>query len=241
MRGCCDASFYISPLYKAKPPKICTCYVRGPPRQPLLRRSNLLCVICYQILCLCQIFVVLHLHIDYNKSIMNSPKGFTLIELLVVISIIGILSRIVLASISTARIKSTDTSIQSTLSNMRAQAELYYTYNGKYGVNSLAITSPDNACDASGLSTTMFVITGQGSLSSLLINLKNKVTAVKVACAVFPTTKSASITDWAASAQLKGSNDFWCVDNTGTSKKVLYVTSTLNTPEKAISTSAVCK
>ena len=56
-------------------------------------------------------------------------RGFTLIELLVVIAIIGILSSIVLASLSSARSKGSDAAITSTLSNMRAQAELYYSNN----------------------------------------------------------------------------------------------------------------
>ena len=57
-------------------------------------------------------------------------KGFTLIELLVVIAIIGILSSVVLASLNTARSKGSDAAVKSNISNMRAEAELWYDSNG---------------------------------------------------------------------------------------------------------------
>lgn len=57
---------------------------------------------------------------------MNLKKGFTLIELLVVIAIIGLLSSVVLASLSTARAKAKDASIKSEFAQIRSQAELYY-------------------------------------------------------------------------------------------------------------------
>ena len=59
-------------------------------------------------------------------------KGFTLIELLVVIAIIGLLSSIVLASLSTARAKARDAQRLSDLTQIRNALALYYSTNGSY-------------------------------------------------------------------------------------------------------------
>jgi len=53
-------------------------------------------------------------------------RGFTLIELLVVISIIGVLSSIVLASLNAARAKGAEAALKANLRNMIAEAELIY-------------------------------------------------------------------------------------------------------------------
>ena len=56
---------------------------------------------------------------------MQNKKGFTLIELLVVIAIIGILSGIVIVSMSGAQNTATDATIKSTLGQLRNTAEIY--------------------------------------------------------------------------------------------------------------------
>jgi prepilin-type N-terminal cleavage/methylation domain-containing protein len=56
-----------------------------------------------------------------NRSL---EKGFTLIELLVVISIIGVLSSIVLASLSSARGKARDTAIKMSLVQYKTLLEI---------------------------------------------------------------------------------------------------------------------
>ncbi|MEK7086197.1 MAG: type II secretion system protein, partial [Patescibacteria group bacterium] len=71
------------------------------------------------------------------KKIRIYHTGFTLIELLVVIAIIGILSSVVLASLNTARNKGSDAAIQTDISGIRTQAQLYSNANGNsYGTNS---------------------------------------------------------------------------------------------------------
>jgi prepilin-type N-terminal cleavage/methylation domain-containing protein len=56
----------------------------------------------------------------------GNKKGFTLIELLVVISIIGVLSSVVLASLSSARGKARDTAIRQDVSQMVRLMALNY-------------------------------------------------------------------------------------------------------------------
>lgn len=63
-----------------------------------------------------------------NKSV----RGFTLIELLVVIAIIGILSSVVLASLSSARARGRDAVRQSDVRQLQNALELYYNDANRY-------------------------------------------------------------------------------------------------------------
>ncbi len=129
---------------------------------------------------------------------MRSSKGFTLIELLVVIAIIGILSSVVLASLTTARSRGTEAAVRNELSNMRAQAELFYSSTGNYGTVGTA-----GACSGAG---TLFTTSGTG-LATLIAGLQAK--SVTPSCAASGTPSS----QWSVVAPLNGVN--WCVDGTG--------------------------
>lgn len=61
-------------------------------------------------------------------------RGFTLIELLVVIAIIGLLASIVLASLTSARVKSRDAARAEAIIQIRNAVELYNTDNGHYPI-----------------------------------------------------------------------------------------------------------
>ena len=73
------------------------------------------------------------------RALMNTPRnttgtsrGFTLIELLVVISIIGLLASVVLASLTSARLKARDAKRVSDLHQVTLALELYASTNGGY-------------------------------------------------------------------------------------------------------------
>ena len=125
---------------------------------------------------------------------MNKNKGFTLIELLVVIAIIGILSSVVLASLSGARTKAKIAAVQSTLSSMRSQAEIGVE-NGKYVVNLCASTA-------------------QGGLSTLMLSLANKTSKItSLECGVDAANATTEARRWAVEVQIDGK--WYCADSTG--------------------------
>lgn len=131
---------------------------------------------------------------------MNSKKGFTLIELLVVIAIIGILSSVVLASLSTARDKARDASIKAQLSSLRAQAEIYYDNN----------TSSYGTANACGL--VMFA-------SAEVLAIINKTELDNGTGSV---TCGSNGTAWAVSSPIASTatpQKQFCVDSKGTSKE----------------------
>lgn len=66
----------------------------------------------------------------------SKSKGFTLIELLVVVSIIGLLSSIVFASLNSTRAKGRDAKRLGDLIQIRNALELYYGDNNKYPTTS---------------------------------------------------------------------------------------------------------
>lgn len=81
-------------------------------------------------------------------------RGFTLVELLVIIAIIGILSTIVIVSLSSVNSRGKDAAIQSNLDGVRTQAQLYYNDTGGYGSNAGLVNSTGDC--TTGVAGTVF-------------------------------------------------------------------------------------
>jgi prepilin-type N-terminal cleavage/methylation domain-containing protein len=71
----------------------------------------------------------------------NKKTGFTLIELLVVIAIIGILSSVVLASLSNARIRAKDAARKQHFHELKTALNLYHVDHGNYPPTDINVVS----------------------------------------------------------------------------------------------------
>jgi type IV pilus assembly protein PilA len=135
----------------------------------------------------------------------NRSQGFTLIELLVVIAIIGILSAVVLASLNTARSKGNDAAVQSDLSTVQIQAEIYF---GGVGANTYGTAGATNACNVAG------------SLFAADATIARAITAADTANGAGAVTCNNSATAYAVQAQLlSDTTKYWCVDSGGNAKQ----------------------
>jgi prepilin-type N-terminal cleavage/methylation domain-containing protein len=131
-------------------------------------------------------------------------KGFTLIELLVVIAIIGILSSIVLGNLNVGRARSADAAMLANLSQIRSQAELFFSVNGNYGTVYLS-----GACPT--ISSSLFVAdaTVRRTVESIS-NLTNDV----VYCAA-GSGAGTQADSWAIAGRFSSKPGYGCVDSRG--------------------------
>jgi prepilin-type N-terminal cleavage/methylation domain-containing protein len=137
---------------------------------------------------------------------MKKNSGFTLIELLIVICIIGILSTIILSSLSNSRAKAYDSKVKQQLNSFRTAAELYFTnqdrYNEVQGVPiSECSTGMFNNFDAENSSPGLYI--ADGNLPDFSV----------VKCGSTDST-------YAVKATLYSGNEYWCVDNKGASRLI---------------------
>ena len=137
---------------------------------------------------------------------MKSQKGFTLIELLVVIAIIGILSGIVLVSLSSARVKAKRVAVQSDL---------------KSALNETFLVSDDGKT-FDDICQTEFLLTGSGKLKDILqqmvdhgamgvwCTVSNEGTDIAYALTLDPDPNNPANTN-----NPNNSANHWCVDSSG--------------------------
>lgn len=137
-------------------------------------------------------------------------QGFTLIELIVVIALIGIMSGIVVAALSSAKKGGEDAAIQSSLTKMQTQSELYYSSFNNYGSNSVAY---EDVCPTDEIASTTAGLLGVSGLGLLSFtkDLVSRVGSVNTLCTV-----SSNGARWAVASVLKEDDTrVACVDSTG--------------------------
>ncbi len=154
-----------------------------------------------------------------NKTYLQ--RGFTLIELLVVIAIIGVLSSVVLASLSTARNKGKATAVKSGLASLRTQMEIKA--NGtNYGTGTVGVG--DDACNLAGTNYTTAVDAAAGAIVTNITS--NLSAATNLYCS---TDAASAATKFAAAALLPDGTGVQCVDTSGNTKLYGGVTSVTTT------------
>lgn len=144
-----------------------------------------------------------------TKIISKKYRGFTLIELLVVIAIIGILSAVVIASVSNSRQKAKDATVKADLSVVMKQAELYLLNNNKYGSTTYPATG---TCPVkTALSTKTIMYEDAVLVKAIVGATSNGAGTASARCFV-------NIGSWVIAVTLKDNKNSWCVDSTGVSK-----------------------
>ncbi len=134
-------------------------------------------------------------------------RGFTLIELLVVIAIIGILSAVVLASLTGARTKGNDAAVKANLNTVRTEAELYYGGAGSntYGTG---VTGATGSCTTAG-SMWAADTTIKQAIASIIVTYGAETEATDYRCTSQAQTYMFSN---------KLATGYICIDNTGVIK-----------------------
>ena len=135
---------------------------------------------------------------------LQQSGGFSLLELLIVITIIGLLTSIVLSSVSQSRARAYDSKIKQQLSSFRTAAEIYFSNQSPNGYG------PAVSVCTSGIFSDVSVTNGT---PGVYLDPANLPTFTQVVCQSTDST-------YAVKATLYSGNEYWCVDNAGVSKAI---------------------
>lgn len=163
--------------------------------------------------------------------IINS-KGFTLIELLVVISIIGLLSSVVLASLNSARIKAKDAAIKQGVREFDKLMLLEYHDTGSYAnlrsCDWVPYNTPNPPQDCSSMFSGTYAVQARNICNNILSNAKPVWgTQANNSYAVFICNAVGGNQKYSIMVSLNKGNWF-CSGSSGTSDNVSYWLSRLD-------------
>jgi len=137
---------------------------------------------------------------------MQKTKAFTLIELLVVIAIIGILSGLIIVSMSGAQNAAKDARIKADMDQMRSAAEIFKLSNSSYILT--ADLTGATACPSSG--TSFLYGTGGTDGAALCTDVQSQGSGTLT----INISSSSSSPKYCVQKVLPGGST-WCVDSTG--------------------------
>ena len=144
--------------------------------------------------------------------VLRYSKGFTLIELLVVVAIIGLLTVIVLVSLTNSKNKGADAAVKSNLATTRTSIEMFFLDNGSTYL-------PAGDTPNSGSCPLVYNESGANMFSRNKDIVNSIAEAVKRGgngSACYNSTNA-----WAVAVGLKSDATFsWCIDSEGASRKV---------------------
>jgi len=161
------------------------------------------------------------------KNKIQNNKAFTLIELLVVISIIGLLSTVVLASLNTARAKARDAAIRSGFMEYRKLLALEYSDNGSYNGLQNGQWIPNSGVNAKTCDTMTLSGNYVSQARAICNSIYKNISSTSVNRLYFGAYPS-NVTRYSMMAVLSN-NKHICVGISGTSDSVNYWESNIHT------------
>ncbi|MFA5086193.1 MAG: type II secretion system protein [Candidatus Paceibacterota bacterium] len=138
---------------------------------------------------------------------MQKTKAFTLIELLVVIAIIGILSGLIIVSMSGAQNAAKDARIKADMDQMRSAAEIFKLSNSSYILT--ADLTGASACPSSGNNSFLYG-TGGTDGAALCTDVQSQSSGTLT----INISSSSSSPKYCVQKVLAGGTS-WCIDSTG--------------------------
>jgi prepilin-type N-terminal cleavage/methylation domain-containing protein len=147
---------------------------------------------------------------------MQHTKGFTLIELLVVISIIGVLSSVVLASLASARLKARDAAVKAEVLQFRVLLEENYNDYGSYlYLQPQAWVSGPSDC-GSYFTTGNYAAEAVSLCTAIFNNNKNSsANFMGPSTSIFFGNAVSQSTNYSVMAWLPSKGNFFCIGNSG--------------------------